>query len=143
MVSTARCPWVGSSSWISRSAVAAHDSDHGSYRFVEQLPVNRVEFLQGFLLLSRPDRELVLLDSLGDVEELGDGEGHGTSILQWSSSTVTNCRVLSPAFSRSWIIGSAADCSRYWVSPTSYRRTLRVPSGKRCRPMPPAVTVQK
>src|SRR5215207_2670838 len=126
------------------ASIPAHHRDHGRHRLVEQLPVHRVQVLKGRLLLPRPDRELVFLHSLGDVEDLGDLEGHGTlPSRQSSNSTVTNRSLVSPAFSRSWTIGSAREGSEYWVSPTWYRRTLRVPSGDRCRPVPPSTTVQK
>jgi hypothetical protein len=50
-------------------------------RPVEQLPIDRVELVEAGRPLALADRELAFLQTVGDVPEIGDDEGHAFTSL--------------------------------------------------------------
>ena len=56
--------------------VGAGDTERLGDSPVEQLPIDRIEFVEAGSPLALANRELAFLQTVGDVPEIGNDEGH-------------------------------------------------------------------
>jgi len=56
--------------------VRTDDAERLGDRPVEQLPIDRIEFVEACSPSALADRELAFLQTVGDVPEIGNDEGH-------------------------------------------------------------------